>query len=107
SAARLMERRLADLPGVWIEQKGASLSVHFRGISAARERRLRSRLLRLRRELPEGFHWRVGKCTWNLLPTRRWNKGEAASFLWRRMRRPFLLAIGDDEVDERMFLAAE
>jgi len=43
---------------------------------------------------------------WEILPRTGWNKGEAAKLLWKRLKRPFMLVIGDEHYDEPMLRAA-
>ncbi|HAM35848.1 MAG TPA: trehalose-phosphatase [Elusimicrobia bacterium] len=104
--ARRLARLCSGTPGVMVEDKGASLSVHYRGVLPRYARRLRRLLAQARRESPRGFAWQRGQNAWEILPTGSWDKGSAARWLWRRLGRPYLLAIGDAGSDEAMFKAA-
>lgn len=104
---RTLESLFKGVDGIYIEDKGASLSLHFRSLSIPERRFFRSRLKALRNGTEAGIHWRKGKKTWNLMPTIRWNKGKAANYLWRKLGRPYLVAIGDDASDEEMFRAVQ
>jgi trehalose-phosphatase len=103
--ARRLTQLFSDLPGVWIEHKGAGLSLHFRGVPSAKRPALRRFLARARRDSPRGLVWKPGLRAWEILPTGGWDKGRAALLLWRRLGRPYLVAVGDDCSDEPMFEA--
>jgi trehalose 6-phosphate phosphatase len=100
-----LSRSLRGVDGVLIEDKGATLAVHERGVAPARRRLLREILKRLCARA-RGLKWKKGKLAWEILPDVSWDKGAAAMMIWRRLNRSYLVVIGDDHWDEPMFKAA-
>lgn len=104
-----LRKRLEGLPGIFIEDKGLTLSVHFRlagrGIRRIAARRLAEGLrpLQRRRQVRIGR----GKAVWEIRPPIDWDKGRAVSWLLRqaRFRGRWPLYIGDDETDQDAFRA--
>ncbi|MGZ3685849.1 MAG: trehalose-phosphatase [Bdellovibrionota bacterium] len=96
---------LAGLPGVWIEVKELSLSVHFRESPnrAVGRRKILEAVARLTpapRALP-------GKCVVNLLNPRLPHKGNAVQTLMRGLNTRRALYVGDDANDEDVFALAD
>jgi trehalose-phosphatase len=107
SQARLI---LGDLPnqapGIFIEDKGLSLAVHFREASPAAERKARSWLRRITAQFREHLHIIRGSNVWELLPREIRGKGFALRGILRGLPRPFLpFYVGDDLTDEEAFAA--
>ena len=107
SQARLI---LGDLPnqapGIFIEDKGVSLAVHFREASPAAERKARSWLRRITAQFREHLHIIRASNVWELLPREIRGKGFALRGILRGLRRPFLpFYVGDDLTDEEAFAA--
>jgi trehalose 6-phosphate phosphatase len=93
-----LEPQLFD--GVRLEDKGLSLTLHYRGVADPRgtERRLRA----LASEL-DGIALKRGKRVLNLLPAGSPDKGDALRRLKRLSRSRWALYVGDDETDEDAF----
>ncbi len=91
---------LVDRPGVWIEDKDYSLSVHYR--SCANPSALRREILGDLVQLKEA---RIvsGKCVNNVLPAGLLNEGTAFSEAMSRCRRETAVYVGDDHTDEDVF----
>ncbi len=102
--ARALRREIRALPGVFVENKGMTLSIHYRKLPAARLEELEN-VVRLSRAETRGlpFRWRKGHKVWELVPAVKWDKGCAALYLIRYLGRPFPVALGDDRTDEDMF----
>ena len=101
-----LARDLERFPGSVLENKGLTLSVHYRRVPRARMpplRRLRGTLVAETSALP--VRWRDGHKVWELLPGVRWHKGAACRYLMRRIARSFPIALGDDATDEDVFTA--
>ena len=102
-AARI-EGELGRVPGAALENKGLTLSVHYRGVAPASRRplgRLRARMRADSSGLP--VRWGEGRHVWDLLPGVTWHKGAAALRLIRHLGGPFPIALGDDTSDEDVF----
>ncbi len=96
-----------DMPGVLIEDKTAGLTLHYRNVPRKLHPEF-SRLLAKAKEMsPPGLHWSRGKAAWEVIPKTSWDKGKTALKIWRRLGRPYLLAIGDDDLDEPMLRVAQ
>ncbi|HXT01353.1 MAG TPA: trehalose-phosphatase [Elusimicrobiota bacterium] len=96
----------ADVPGAAIEDKGVGITVHYRNIPPGRREEFERRIAHARSAAPRGLSWRRGRMAWEILPRTQWDKGEAAKLLWKRLKRPFMLVIGDEHYDEPMLRAA-
>lgn len=102
-------RTLKNVPGVIIEMKGASLSVHYRKVRSASKQRwviaqtqqvLRGRLRK------NGLHLATGKMVLEVRPRGHWNKGKASLWILRHLAAGYLpVYFGDDMTDEDAFSA--
>ena len=110
--ARAIQTAVRGIPGVWLENKQLSLSLHFRQASAAGKKQARIRFFKI--VTPHAIAGRVrvtgGKQVLELRLPVDWNKGEAARWLlkrWipRRSGSPVVMAAGDDQTDEDLFRA--
>jgi trehalose 6-phosphate phosphatase len=97
-------RRLDRLPGVTLEDKGLSLSIHYRG--SRRKARVLQEIMRAASDLP-GARVVGGKHVVNVLPGRAPNKGTALERERRRLGCDTALYVGDDETDEDVFARSE
>lgn len=104
--AGALRKDCRGLPGVIIENKGMTLSVHYRRLPPGRLKEL-GKIIRLYQERTSRLPvwWRTGHRVWEIVPEADWDKGKAALCLLRRLRRPFPIALGDDRTDEDMFRA--
>lgn len=109
--ARQLDQALEDVPGAWVERKGATLSVHWRAVSSRAARRRFHRAVsratlasRLRRQVQVT----QGKRVIEIRPAVNWNKGQIIRWLHDRLdgqgdRRGWLIYFGDDQTDEDAF----
>jgi trehalose 6-phosphate phosphatase len=96
----LADRSLFE-PGVWVENKICSLSVHYR---LARDRaEMEKRLLQLFGALLPSARIMSGKCVFNLLPEDAPDKGMALARLCEITGAPGTIYVGDDVTDEDVF----
>jgi trehalose 6-phosphate phosphatase len=101
--------RTSGFPGIEIEPKGLTTSVHFRRASPP----IQVALERLLRELvaPDDLRIEVrqGKMVHEILPRVRWDKGDAV--VWIRDQigksRALSIVVGDDMTDENAFNALD
>jgi trehalose 6-phosphate phosphatase len=104
----ILEPLPASFPGVRIENKGASLAVHFRGASPDVQRRIRIRIRRLLSR--ESSHVRLlqSNNACEIVPFHVLGKGVAMREFSRLQRVPFLpIYVGDDLTDEPAFQALQ
>jgi trehalose 6-phosphate phosphatase len=94
---------LRDRPGVHVEDKGMSVSVHTRGASGPVIEQVRDLLCRTLRHCSH-LHVLPGTRVWEVLPKQIPGKGAAIRAAVQRLRSPFLpIYIGDDVTDEPAF----
>jgi len=94
----------ALLEGVFVEDKGASASVHWRLASKVSQEIL-CELVHSVAEAQPLLRLAAGKCVWELRPKAGWNKGDALGYLCTRLRLApeDTLYLGDDLTDEDAF----
>jgi len=105
AAAAELSRELATLTGAQVEDKGASLSVHYRNAAPEAQLAVRDVALRIGRGRP-GIRCTEGKMVVELRPDVDWHKGAALRFI--RAALPYgesgpAVFIGDDRTDEDAF----
>ncbi len=95
--------RLHPLPGVLVEYKGLTVSVHYRRAAAADIPKAEAAV----REAVAGDDFRLmpGVQVFEIVPRTNWDKGAAVEWINRRLGKGNLLAIylGDDASDEDAF----
>jgi trehalose-phosphatase len=112
-ALQRARRRLAALeaafPGSRVEDKGLSVSLHYRLLANEGAARLRAAFARETQPFVDSGALEAvqGKKVLDLRPNVHWTKGDAALSVIRRARRGPVLAIyvGDDRTDEDAFAA--
>jgi trehalose 6-phosphate phosphatase len=90
-----------ELQGIALEDKGASLALHYR-LSADRDAALHY-IGRLLSDLPAGLAVFGGKLVANIVPEWANDKAAALSQLVEERARPYAIFIGDDVNDECVF----
>jgi len=95
-----INRELGAVPGLWVEDKGLSLAVHYR--QSSDKSGVRRRILAAARSLPDA-RLVGGKQVVNLMPNRASNKGQALAVERTRLGCDWVLYVGDDENDEDAF----
>jgi len=95
-----MERGLAGVPGVYLEEKGATFAVHY-GLGPRKARAERAVLACARRL--EGVRLVPGKRVVNVLPREFPDKGDAVRALLAHLGLDTALFLGDDVTDESAF----
>ena len=94
------------LPGVMIEDKTYTLTLHHRNVNRAHRPLFEEKFKAFRKRYAlYPLEWRKGKKAWEIRPKTRWNKGDAVLFLLGSRPGAFALVLGDDETDEDMFRA--
>ena len=99
----VLEREIGPFPGVWIEDKGISLAVHYR--QSPRKAEARRLVLAAVRKLPDVRVY-GGKEVMNLVGLHAAHKGDALAAERRRLKCNWVLYVGDDENDEDAFALA-
>ena len=96
--------QLCAFPGIWIEDKGLSIAVHYRNARPAPVRAAREALSHLL--MPWGAAFRVlkGSCVWEVLPREIPGKSAAVRKVLRGLPAGIpVVYMGDDGTDEAVF----
>ncbi len=96
----VLEDRLSGIPGLWVEDKGLSLALHYR--QCAQKAQIRQRILATTRTLRQSDSF-GGKQVINVVVAGSPNKGDALAAERDRMHCNWVLYVGDDENDESAF----
>ena len=101
-----LEARLAGVPGVLVEYKQLTASLHYRRAPAEQVREVAAALHSVVAGFPE-FAVSGGHMIFNLRPALDWDKGSAARWIQQRLGTPSdaILCAGDDLTDEDLFAA--
>ena len=101
------------LAGVFVEDKGASVALHFREADADGQRRAVEAFAAAAGSSIENGQLRLmrGSYVLELLPNIAWNKGHAVRWITERVRQrkgdTFVVYVGDDVTDQDAFAAVE
>jgi trehalose 6-phosphate phosphatase len=95
-----LQAEINNWEGAWIEDKGYSLSVHYR--NASNRRAAREAVLRSARGFPS-VRIVLGKCVVNLVLDAAPTKGTALAHLVGLLQPERVLFVGDDDTDEDAF----
>ncbi|MDB4948424.1 MAG: trehalose 6-phosphatase [Gemmatimonadetes bacterium] len=101
---------LEGIPGAFVEDKGLTLSIHFRQAPEAAVPRVRAAVHDAAAAHGDALRVTAGKMVLEVRPRVDWHKGRAVRFLLEQMRPPAgapVLYLGDDRTDEDAFAALE
>ncbi len=105
-ARRRLADHLGELPHIWIEDKGLSFVVHYRGAAGATVRRARAVVRQVLQPLEPELRLLKGKKIWEVLPQEVEGKGAAVRARLAEFSGSALpIYIGDDTTDESAFAA--
>lgn len=104
---------MSGLEGAWVEDKGYTLSLHYRQVQRGGAAQVKDIFQRLTAPWRKGGAIRTtrGKKTLEVCPPTRWGKGKAVDWLadqlgWdKACPPPLILYLGDDLTDEEAFAA--
>ena len=107
SALRVLQRAVSGLSGVWLEDKGVTAAIHFRGALPEIATRLRETVRSVAATLPAGVRVDEGRCVFDLRPA------DPAGGKWAALRDvlgeagvpedALRIYFGDDTTDEEVF----
>lgn len=107
--ARSLKKQLKSFPGAILEDKGFSLSLHYRLVKKEEVRELKKIFLKIIEPYlsRQKIKLTYGKKVWELKPPVEWDKGKAVVKLAEKFKTKdlFTLYIGDDVTDEDAFRA--
>ncbi len=103
-----LHKSLDDIPGLFIEDKGATASIHFRKVRMRDLSRLFRIFKSVARQYEHAFRITTGKKVFEIRPMSAWHKGDAVQWLMERFGQESMpIYIGDDTTDEDAFMAVE
>jgi alpha,alpha-trehalose-phosphate synthase [UDP-forming]/trehalose-phosphatase len=95
---------LASIPGVLVEDKGITASVHYRLVDLKKLADFSAQFTGIARAYEKKFRITSGKKVFEIRPLKAWNKGDAVSWiLEHRGAGKIPVYIGDDITDEDAF----
>ena len=105
--ASCLKTGLADIPGIWIEDKQLALAIHSRGVTEEEDvRRAKWIVDEIVGPFAEQFRVASGKSVWEVLPRQFEDKGTAVrQQLASLPGSSIAVYVGDDQVDEPAFAA--
>lgn len=105
--AASLEGVLRPFPGAWVENKGLTLSVHYRLVKEKDEEKIKSVFYDTIRGHKEKIRVTLGKKVLEIRPNIPWDKGKAVERLSRLYKAPqgHRIYMGDNETDEDAFRA--
>ena len=97
---------LADVPGLWIEDKEYAFAIHYNGVAEPCVVPARAILDSITEPYLQRFRIECGKNVWEVLPRELEDKGAAVKQQLALVRgRSIAVYLGDDQVDEPAFAA--
>lgn len=102
-----LAKQLENIPGAVIEEKGLSVSVHFRHVSPDRQEAVRQAIHAVLGGSSHPFVLTTGRMVFDIRPRCYWHKGEAVTWIAARIGQPgaLVIIIGGDPTDEDAFVA--
>lgn len=99
-----LNKALADIKGAIIENKGLTLSLHYRLVAEVQLDELNKSFYRVTAPLSTSGKIRItkGKKVYEVRPPVDWNKGEAIELIAQRLEeenKPLMIFLGDDVTD--------
>ncbi len=102
--SRKFKMAFACYPGVWVEDKYYTLSLHFRKLPRGQGTLFEELVSFFRKKYKQyPITWVRGKKVIEIRPSVYWGKGDTVKHLIRKFPGAFPVAIGDDRMDEDMF----
>jgi trehalose 6-phosphate phosphatase len=107
SLATLLVERLRPIPAAVVEDKGLTLSVHYRLVPAEQRDEVRRTVAAALASMQQPLQLTTGDMVYEVKPRGCWNKGAAVSWIKQQLGKPDALTIylGDDVTDETAFAA--
>ena len=100
-------QRLQHIPGVLLEDKGLTLTVHYRQVAQKHGEDVRNAVHAALANSPHPFQLTSGAKIYEIRPRTYWNKGTALLCLIEHLGQlnPLTIYMGDDDTDEDAFAA--
>jgi len=100
-----LRRNLRSISGVIVEDKGLTITVHYRQVADAESEEVRRIVHAALASSSHPFLLTTSKKTYEIRPRVYWNKGNAVAWIKERLQKPnaLLFYLGDDATDEDAF----
>jgi trehalose 6-phosphate phosphatase len=107
SARDCVAQAVGQVPGVWLEDKGLTITVHYRSVPAPQQRAVALAIRHCFATFANGLALRAGRKAIDIHPRCDWSKGDALRWIRAQLRwqEAVCLCVGDDRLDEPMFAA--
>ncbi len=105
---KAFEDKLGAIPGIYLENKGLTLAVHFRRTPASRHADVKQGVDELTQAFADRFHVSEGKRVFDVVPADEVNKGSTTLEMIRErggLEKVLPIYCGDDTTDETVFRA--
>lgn len=104
AVCRRIERAASGMPGVMVEPKGLTASIHYRNAPAGLHAGVHAIVQKEVDTHSDRLHLRDGNMVWEIRPNVSWHKGKAAKFILDRVAPDaWPIYVGDDTTDEDAF----
>ncbi len=108
AVTKAFEEKLGAIPGIYLENKGLTLAVHFRRTPASRHEEVKQGVAEVTRAFAGRFHVSEGKMVFDVVPADEVSKGSTTLEMIRERggtEKVLPIYCGDDTTDETVFLA--
>ena len=105
--AATLTKQLQPIPGTLVEDKGLTVSVHYRQVAAKDRAEVRRLVQAAVDSTTEAFQMTLGNKVYEIRPRVRWNKAMALAWIKEKLGQTDALTIylGDDATDEDVFIS--
>jgi trehalose 6-phosphate phosphatase len=101
-----LRHQLRNIGGVLMEDKGLTLSVHYRRVAPIDNEEVWRVVQTLVANAKSSFHLTTGNKVYEIRPHLRWNKGTALTWIGQQLEpKSLMIYLGDDSTDEDAFHA--
>jgi len=105
--AGTLAKKLERIDGAFLEDKGLTLSVHYRLVDSAQRPEVLRIVEATLADAGQPYALTKGDQAYEIRPRMNWNKGTAVGWIRDQVRKPdaLLIYVGDDATDEDVFAA--
>ncbi len=102
-----LKRKLEPIAGALVENKGLTLSIHYRMAATADQEPIQRIVQGILARSDYPFMLKTGTLVYEIRPRTGWNKGSAVDWIKQRIGKPntVVVYVGDDATDEDAFAA--
>jgi len=102
-----LDNKLQRIPGAFVEDKGLTLSVHYRLVPAEQSAEVRQIVHTVLATTNHPFHLTMGDMVYEVRPRTYWDKGMAVHWINEQVGKPdaVVIYVGADATDEDAFAA--